>query len=166
LAKGALQCFTCTYCDFFIEIFRAVKIILKLKSSVAISQLTRGIHGQLVRILWRRSQVQSGPCFLSNTCHRNYRLNISIRIPCLKSCEWYIGKHLICLMEAHSPPLHALIVPSKDAHQSEYVSARDKRREYVSRFMGSAGLALITRNEALLWTDGRYFFFTSNTTVG
>ncbi|KAJ3673127.1 hypothetical protein LUZ60_006501 [Juncus effusus] len=61
------------------------------------------------------------------------------------------------LMAAHSPPLHALVVPSEDYHQSEYVSERDKRREFVSGFTGSAGLALITMNEALLWTDGRYF---------
>ncbi|KAG1342114.1 Aminopeptidase P1 [Cocos nucifera] len=61
------------------------------------------------------------------------------------------------LMASHSPPLHALVVPSEDNHQSEYVSARDKRRAFVSGFTGSAGLALITMNEALLWTDGRYF---------
>ncbi|XP_009792323.1 aminopeptidase P1-like isoform X2 [Nicotiana sylvestris] len=61
------------------------------------------------------------------------------------------------LMSSHSPPLHALLVPSEDYHQSEYVSARDKRRDFVSGFTGSAGLALITMNEALLWTDGRYF---------
>lgn len=61
------------------------------------------------------------------------------------------------LMSSHSPPLHALVVPSEDYHQSEYVSARDKRRAFVSGFTGSAGLALITKDEALLWTDGRYF---------
>ncbi|KAI4386740.1 hypothetical protein MLD38_004647 [Melastoma candidum] len=61
------------------------------------------------------------------------------------------------LMSSHSPPLHALLVPSEDYHQSEYVSARDKRRQFVSGFTGSAGLALITMKEALLWTDGRYF---------
>ncbi|KAL8044844.1 hypothetical protein ABFX02_08G072800 [Erythranthe guttata] len=61
------------------------------------------------------------------------------------------------LMASHCPPLDALVVPSEDYHQSEYVSARDKRREFVSGFNGSAGLALITANEALLWTDGRYF---------
>ncbi|KAL6222456.1 hypothetical protein ACLB2K_005848 [Fragaria x ananassa] len=61
------------------------------------------------------------------------------------------------LMASHSPPLDALVVPSEDYHQSEYVSARDKRREFVSGFTGSAGLALITNNEARLWTDGRYF---------
>ncbi|KAK6924319.1 Creatinase, N-terminal [Dillenia turbinata] len=61
------------------------------------------------------------------------------------------------LMSSHSPPLDALVVPSEDYHQSEYVSARDKRREFVSGFTGSAGLALITKSEARLWTDGRYF---------
>ncbi|XP_073159087.1 aminopeptidase P1 [Henckelia pumila] len=61
------------------------------------------------------------------------------------------------LMAAHFPPLDALVVPSEDYHQSEYVSTRDKRREFVSGFTGSAGLALITAREALLWTDGRYF---------
>ncbi|KAF5958167.1 hypothetical protein HYC85_005392 [Camellia sinensis] len=61
------------------------------------------------------------------------------------------------LMTSHSPPLDALVVPSEDYHQSEYVSERDKRRQFVSGFSGSAGLALITMNEALLWTDGRYF---------
>uniref|UniRef100_A0A3Q7FVA4 Xaa-Pro aminopeptidase n=1 Tax=Solanum lycopersicum TaxID=4081 RepID=A0A3Q7FVA4_SOLLC len=61
------------------------------------------------------------------------------------------------LMSSHSPSLHALIIPSEDYHQSEYVSARDKRRAFVSGFTGSAGLALITMDEALLWTDGRYF---------
>lgn len=60
-------------------------------------------------------------------------------------------------MASHSPPLDALVVPSEDYHQSEYVSARDMRRQFVSGFTGSAGLALITKNEALLWTDGRYF---------
>ncbi|KAL8266128.1 hypothetical protein R6Q59_003472 [Mikania micrantha] len=61
------------------------------------------------------------------------------------------------LMASHTPPLDALVVPSEDYHQSEYVSARDKRRAFVSGFTGSAGLALITKKEALLWTDGRYF---------
>ncbi|GMH25260.1 hypothetical protein Nepgr_027103 [Nepenthes gracilis] len=61
------------------------------------------------------------------------------------------------LMASHSPPLDALVVPSEDCHQSEYVSARDKRRQFVSGFTGSAGLALITMTEARLWTDGRYF---------
>ncbi|KAL8492678.1 hypothetical protein ACS0TY_024026 [Phlomoides rotata] len=61
------------------------------------------------------------------------------------------------LMASHSPPLDALVVRSEDYHQSECVSAMDKRHKFVSGFMSSSGLALITANKALLWTDGRYF---------
>ncbi|KAJ1697514.1 hypothetical protein LUZ63_006026 [Rhynchospora breviuscula] len=57
------------------------------------------------------------------------------------------------LMAAHSPPLHAIIVPSQDNHQSEYISDRDKRRQFISGFTGNANLALITMSEALLWID-------------
>jgi Xaa-Pro aminopeptidase len=40
---------------------------------------------------------------------------------------------------------------------SEYPPDRFKRREWISRFTGSAGSALVTTDQALLWTDGRYF---------
>lgn len=53
--------------------------------------------------------------------------------------------------------LSAYLVETQDAHQSEYVSEHDKRRAWLTGFNGSAGTALVTANEALLWTDGRYF---------
>eukprot|EP01038_Epipyxis_sp_PR26KG_P016905 gene16905-23198_t len=53
--------------------------------------------------------------------------------------------------------LDAFIVPSGDAHQSEYVSDCDMRRQFISNFSGSAGTALVLLDKALLWTDGRYF---------
>eukprot|EP01132_Coremiostelium_polycephalum_P001474 gene1474-1859_t len=53
--------------------------------------------------------------------------------------------------------LNAYIVPSEDAHQSEYICKRDKRREYISGFTGSSGCAVITESHELLWTDGRYW---------
>ncbi|MCD8249536.1 MAG: aminopeptidase P family protein [Lachnospiraceae bacterium] len=49
------------------------------------------------------------------------------------------------------------IVPSSDCHESEYVSAHFRAREYITGFTGSAGTAVITMEEAGLWTDGRYF---------
>ena len=49
------------------------------------------------------------------------------------------------------------VVPSADFHQSEYVGEYFKAREFISGFTGSAGVALITLDEARLWTDGRYF---------
>lgn len=51
----------------------------------------------------------------------------------------------------------AVIVPSGDPHLSEYVHPHYERRSYISGFTGSAGTALITEHDALLWTDGRYF---------
>ncbi|KAJ3064860.1 hypothetical protein HDU99_004341, partial [Rhizoclosmatium hyalinum] len=53
--------------------------------------------------------------------------------------------------------IDAYIVPSEDAHQSEYIAACDGRRAFISGFTGSAGLAVVTLKEAALWTDGRYF---------
>lgn len=53
--------------------------------------------------------------------------------------------------------ISAYIIPSDDCHQSEYISPADERRSFVSGFDGSAGTAVVTQNEALLWTDGRYY---------
>ncbi len=49
------------------------------------------------------------------------------------------------------------VVPTADFHESEYVGAHFKAREYITGFTGSAGTAIVTKDEALLWTDGRYF---------
>jgi len=49
------------------------------------------------------------------------------------------------------------IVPSGDFHQSEYVAECFKSRAYITGFTGSAGTALIGKDKAILWTDGRYF---------
>ena len=46
--------------------------------------------------------------------------------------------------------------------QSEYVSAHDERRKWLSHFTGSAGTAVVTLQHAKLWTDGRYFLQASN----
>ncbi|XKL59824.1 hypothetical protein PGB90_000840 [Kerria lacca] len=54
-------------------------------------------------------------------------------------------------------PLQAYIVLSEDAHQNEYLNARDARREFITGFKGSAGTAIISEKHACLWTDGRYF---------
>ncbi len=49
------------------------------------------------------------------------------------------------------------IVPTADFHESEYVGAHFKARQFITGFTGSAGTAVITADEAGLWTDGRYF---------
>lgn len=49
------------------------------------------------------------------------------------------------------------IIPSIDAHNSEYVPNCWQRRSWISNFTGSAGEVVVTINHAYLWTDGRYF---------
>lgn len=51
----------------------------------------------------------------------------------------------------------AYVVPSEDEHASEYPAEGDLRRAYISGFSGSAGCAIISQDEAALFTDGRYF---------
>ena len=53
--------------------------------------------------------------------------------------------------------IDAYIVPSADNHQSEYVGEHFKSRAFITGFTGSAGTAVITKDDAGLWTDGRYF---------
>jgi len=51
----------------------------------------------------------------------------------------------------------AYIIPTSDPHKSEYISEYWKSREWLTRFSGSAGTAVVTLNHAGLWTDSRYF---------
>lgn len=53
--------------------------------------------------------------------------------------------------------LSAYIFPSSDPHHSEYPAEYWKVREWISGFNGSAGTAVVTSDNAALWTDSRYF---------
>lgn len=53
--------------------------------------------------------------------------------------------------------MDAYIIPTEDYHNSEYVGAYFKTREYMSGFTGSAGTLVVLKDIAALWTDGRYF---------
>ncbi|KAF8581277.1 Creatinase/aminopeptidase [Ramaria rubella] len=61
------------------------------------------------------------------------------------------------LMAKKEHNVDVFVVPSEDQHSSEYLAECDARRAFISGFNGSAGCAIITRKEALLFTDGRYF---------
>ena len=49
------------------------------------------------------------------------------------------------------------LLPTADFHNSEYVHAFFKAREYFSGFTGSNGTLVVWQEGAGLWTDGRYF---------
>lgn len=77
--------------------------------------------------------------------------------------------HLRALMAKND--VQAYVIPSEDAHASEYPADSDLRRCFITGFTGSAGTAIVTtippvatasakekgEAEALLFTDGRYF---------
>lgn len=62
---------------------------------------------------------------------------------------------LRALMQERS--IDAYMIPTSDFHESEYVGKHFKCREFMTGFTGSAGTAVITNDDAALWTDGRYF---------
>ena len=53
--------------------------------------------------------------------------------------------------------LDAVLVPSSDPHLSEYLPARWQSREWLSGFTGSMGTLAVTRSEAALFADSRYW---------
>lgn len=59
-----------------------------------------------------------------------------------------------CMREEN---MDAYLILCSDFHTSEYISNYFKCLEYISGFTGSAGELLVLRDNAELWTDGRYF---------
>ncbi|KAF9226237.1 Creatinase/aminopeptidase [Gyrodon lividus] len=74
------------------------------------------------------------------------RVDTSERLACLRA-----------LMRGRDYNVEAFVVPSEDEHFSEYPSQADERRAFISGFNGSAGCAIVTLQDAFLFTDGRYF---------
>ncbi|MDO9640975.1 MAG: aminopeptidase P family protein [Pseudotabrizicola sp.] len=52
--------------------------------------------------------------------------------------------------------LAGFIIPRADAHQGEYVAARDERLQWLTGFTGSAGFAVVLPDIAGVFIDGRY----------
>uniref|UniRef100_A0AAX7UKQ7 Xaa-Pro aminopeptidase 1 n=1 Tax=Astatotilapia calliptera TaxID=8154 RepID=A0AAX7UKQ7_ASTCA len=94
----------------------------------------------------------------------DFELHVNSLVGCQKAMSPKItGELLRQLRQAmknckyFSEPIQAYIIPSGDAHQSEYIAPCDCRREFISGFDGSAGTAIVTEQHAAMWTDGRYF---------
>ena len=52
--------------------------------------------------------------------------------------------------------IDGFLVPRADEYQGEYVPASAERLAWLTGFTGSAGIALITHGEAVVFVDGRY----------
>ena len=66
---------------------------------------------------------------------------------------------------AHVPPLRAaladqgldgLLIPHDDAYLNEYLPDNAERLMWASGFSGSAGMAIVLKNKAAVFSDGRY----------
>ncbi|KAJ9054469.1 hypothetical protein DSO57_1014149 [Entomophthora muscae] len=97
------------------------------------------------RTIAYRSKVRS---------HRHFGSKVEIMAPVDTSKQLSALRNL---MRSSDINIKAYIVPSGDAHQSEYIADVDARRAFISGFDGSAGLAVITLDKAALFTDGRYY---------
>lgn len=71
-------------------------------------------------------------------------MDINLRVAALR--QWMTAHHI-----------EAFVIPTMDPHNSEYVPDRWKCREWISGFTGSAGTAVVTLDDARLWTDSRYW---------
>ncbi len=52
--------------------------------------------------------------------------------------------------------LTGFVIPRADSHQNEYVPPSDERLAWLTGFTGSAGLAAVLTDRAVLFVDGRY----------
>ncbi len=51
----------------------------------------------------------------------------------------------------------AMVIPTGDFHQSEYLAPFWQARKWLTGFTGSAGTAVVTKDSAILWADFRYW---------
>ena len=69
-----------------------------------------------------------------------------------------INERLKKIIEAMTESgISAVVIPTADPHQSEYLPDHWKLREWVSGFTGSAGTIVITKETSGIWTDSRYY---------
>lgn len=59
-----------------------------------------------------------------------------------------------------------IVIPRSDEHQGEYVAPHSERLRYITGFAGSAGTALILKDRAILFVDGRYTLQAAQQTDG
>ncbi len=68
------------------------------------------------------------------------------------------------VMQSHH--IDVYYVPTSDFHDSEYVNEYFRGRAYLSGFTGSAGVMVITKDKAIVWSDGRYYIQGENQVKG
>ncbi|KAL2942087.1 Aminopeptidase P2 [Bienertia sinuspersici] len=108
----------------------------------------------------RPSVSRISPNFTIIKCCSSFTAKSSSELRKIRQLQLNEDEKLRALRELFSKPsvgIDAYIIPSQDAHQSEFIAECYMRRAYISGFTGSAGTAVVTKDKAALWTDGRYY---------
>ncbi len=96
------------------------------------------------------------PCFLLKMNEKSY-LCCSLNNLIMATISEIKNRLTALRKQMQTHQLSAFIVPSTDPHSGEYVPEHWESRKWISGFTGSAGTAVITLEDAGLWTDSRYF---------
>ncbi|XP_002884508.2 probable Xaa-Pro aminopeptidase P [Arabidopsis lyrata subsp. lyrata] len=114
----------------------------------------------LLPLIHRKFKPQFGVrCHASSSSSSSFTAKSSKEIRKAQT-KVVVDEKLTAIRRLFSDPgvgIDAYIIPSQDAHQSEFIAECYARRAYISGFTGSAGTAVVTKDKAALWTDGRYF---------
>lgn len=72
--------------------------------------------------------------------------------------EGHLSKERLALLrgELAAQGLNGFIVPHSDAYQNEYLPAHAERLAWLTGFTGSAGIAIVLTDRAVIFVDGRY----------
>lgn len=69
----------------------------------------------------------------------------------------FASRHLPRLRaELEKQGLDGFVIPHEDEHQNEYLPAANERLAWVTGFTGSAGAAVVLKDRAAVFVDGRY----------
>lgn len=127
------------------------------------SMLSAAAHAVLPRVGAIRLPEDDAPPFVSGSLP-DLPYDDTVLLAAQLGAESATAKLVLLrrLMRSHN--IGVYIVPSEDEHHLEYTALADRRREYLSGFSGSAGVAVVTLDDAAtlsgaaaLLTDGRYF---------
>ncbi|EEF49835.1 xaa-pro aminopeptidase, putative [Ricinus communis] len=128
---------------------------------LSLTQSSRSIYTRFLSSSLSKSfspNIKRYPFFIHNCSSITAKPSSQVRRSSTNKSE--PDEKLSALRELFSKPgigIDAYIIPSQDAHQSEFIAECYMRRAYISGFTGSAGTAVVTKENAALWTDGRYF---------
>ena len=127
---------------------KVLVILCLLSMTLLVRSLTVGRAGLMTRML--RSRAGALPLSSMST-------SSTIVSEITLTTQSTTAEKLRMLRQAmNKASIECFIVPTDDPHMSEYTALYYNRREWLSGFTGSAGTVIVTKNEALLFTDGRY----------